>query len=225
MEIKKLDLQDISGSNVGSSAPSVKKNDKDFTYFGNVYDEPLEYTKSHLQEVKKENYQRGLDEGYKKGSEEVMAKSLEIENAAKEVISQISSNLTEAINKLEQDKREFTIAMAKIVKSAVEKAGMKVIDDDRADVILKMLEKAAHEFKEVPKLSIRVNEEIFENINKKVSATFQSSGYKGTVEVQQDNTVEPRACRIEWDRTGINVNAEEKIKEIDSILNEYIKSL
>ncbi len=78
---------------------------------------------------------------------------------------------------------------------------------------------------EVPKVTVRVAENLVDPLAQRLNALARTVGYPGLIETIGDIGVAPGDCRIEWPRGGAVRDSATLWREIDALMEEALGSL
>lgn len=229
MKISKLDLQDLS-KNISSTQISeetaISTQETGFIPFGrNDELENPEYTKSQLEATVNEAYQKGLNEGKQIGIQETNQNVLSVEQSSEQKIQRILTSLTAALNEFEQHKVNLKQDMGKLTHHIIKKILKEKIDENFENMILESFEKILPIISQEPKISIIMETTTMAQTQNKIEKIIASNNFTGEIDFIPNPNLSKEDCRVEWNKNGINFDLNEKIKEIDEIIIEYIKSI
>lgn len=227
MKIFKLNLTNLDEK---SSTDLIVENvgiaEEDFKPFGYKEDEEKpEYTASELKAQIQEAYQKGLTEGKNLGVQETTQAVLSVEQSAEQGVQSILTQLTTALSEIESQKAAFKQDMSKLTHHVIKKILDEKIKEDFDELILKAFEQILPIISKEPKIEIIMETNLLEKVQPKIHKVITDNKFKGEIEFIPDPSCPPETCRVEWSSSGINFDLKEKIKEIDEIINEYIKSI
>jgi flagellar biosynthesis/type III secretory pathway protein FliH len=226
MKIEKLNFSNFAGGKVEASNSNLPPAPKNFSYFGKQNDaEEPEFTKSELSNKSVEAQKKGFEEGFNKGKEEVIQTALAIEQNTKLAVEQIAAQLTKFLAQYDEEKKNFMRNMVKVAMMAIQKISTKVIKENTEEVLLQAFEKASHVFAKQPEIRIKTKKIILEKIQDKVDNILKGQDFKGSVTYVPDESVVDGNCVIEWGTSGVSINSDESMKQIDETLSEYLKSI
>lgn len=228
MKISKLNLTDFSESNVSKQAEPVQDiSDKEFVPFGKEEEEEEqpEYTKTQLDQKVEEAYRKGLEEGKSAGVQETQQTVLTVEQNVEQSVQKVLEALTTALSQFEEEKKSYQNDLGKIAHHTIKKILDKKIEENFEDIIISSFEKMFPAIIKEPNISIKMNPASLEKVKSKMEKIISKNKFKGDIEFVADESLSGDVCQVEWERSGINFDLKEKIKEIDEIINEYIKSM
>lgn len=173
------------------------------------------FTQEQLDAEKQTSFEQGKQEGQRLMAEDQ-------QQYTNTLLSEISQHLTHVIEQsaaewdrqVAQLQQLAQIIMRKIMPSYVEKYGLEEIEA----IIAKILSDVGRE----PRLVFRINENLFDTINDKISAIARQQAYAGKVVVLGDPALGPSDCRIEWADGGIERNVQAIWHAIENVMSRVI---
>ena len=223
MKIEKLDLGKF-GINkaVESALPHAPKN---FSFFGKSEDQQIEFTRAELTAKTNESQKKGFDDGYLKGKDEVMQGALAVEQSTKAAIDGLAANMAKFLASYEEEKKNFMRNMTKVTISAIQKIAHKAIKENAEEVIFQALEKSSAIFTKQPEVVLKAKKDVIEKIRARLDESLKTHDFKGKISYHPDESCADGNCIIEWGESGVNINADEMVKQIEETLSEYLKSI
>ena len=224
MKITKLNLGTF--ANITTPQVDVTPAPKNFKYFAQKpsVEEP-EFTKTDIASKTTEGFNKGLEQGYSKGKEETIQNALLIEQSTKAAVESVVGSLTKFLAQFEEEKKKYMRDMAKVTIIAIQKIAQKTIKENSEEIILQALEKAAPVFTSQPEIIFKAKKIILEKIRDKVDNLLKTNEFKGKITYVGDETVSDGNCVLEWGESGISINSNEALKQIEEIISEYLKSI
>jgi flagellar biosynthesis/type III secretory pathway protein FliH len=196
-----------------------------FTEFGAPVEEPTIYTQSQFDKAKQDIYQQAYKEGFEKASKDAEQTVIKQQENTNMTASQVLNALQSSLSELEEYKRSYRIKMAELLRHSVERFCHAKFDDQVSEIFLKTIESCSLPLDERLSFKVKLNPEIEPDLSPKLKKHFETLGDAIVTEILPDNAVAKTECIIEWGNTGINIDLKEKMKEIDNILAEFIKSI
>lgn len=202
-----------------SDTPTVRKFmfDRSFNAMGNDVDpstgkelaKPI-YTQEQFDESKKTAHNAGYEAGLKATQDDLHANH-------NKIVKQLSKSISELIAYNEDKQKEQKAEMAEIAIAITRKILPDYSAKQGVSEVKEIVERVIGEMSHEPRLVVRVNDSVFDEINKIVTDITQSSSYSSQVVVLADEGVGPTDCRIEWADGGIERNEQNIWSEIDQI--------
>lgn len=230
MEVKKfefLNLDSNSNNSVNNSQNTTTKADgKTFRFFaGSLIEiEEKEFTKKDLDKAQEDAHQAGFNEGFKKAEAEISAKTLQVEQQNTQAISGLSETLSSIETSLSQEKNKFKQDVLNLAKDAFIAVCNNIFDEKAADIFLNAIDEAYPIFERKGKIIIKAQQNIIEKLQPKLEKSISEKENKPEITFEADDA-NINICRLEWGNSGINIDLNEKLKQIENIFNEYLKSL
>jgi len=223
MKIEKLNLGNFAAGRAETALPATPKN---FSYFGKKAEvEEAEFTRTDLDSRLQETSKKAQEEGYTKGKEEVMHTVLAVENTTKAAAETLVASLTKFFTDYEEQKNVFMRSMVSVTIAAIKKISEKTIKENSEDVIYQALEKSAAIIAKQPEVIIKAKKISLEKLQARIETLIAGQDFKGTLSFVADESCIDGNCVIQWGESGININAEEIVKQVEEVLSEYLKSI
>ncbi len=223
MKITKFDLGNFNAAKPSEPLPVAPKN---FSYFGKKEEkEQPEFTKTELDSKLTSEYKKAYEEGYNKGKEEVTQNALLLEQTTKGAVEKITIQIAEFLKSYEEEKKNYQRNMVKVTIAAIKKLTEKALKENSEQVLLEALERSANVFSGQPEIIFRAKKNILDKIKDKVDNILKEHDFKGTITYVPDETIDEGNCLLEWGKSGLSINSNEAMQEIENILSEYIKSI
>lgn len=225
MKIEKFEFQNLSEKQK-AVLPEEKPEGRVFRYLaGNlIEEEEKEFTKTDIQKTTTDNYKKGYDEGFKKASEDVKKQTLDVEQQSAQNIKQIADSLSKINADIENEKVQFKKDFIEFCKQALNKVSENILNEKAAEVFAKSIDEAIPVIPKTRKIFIRAEQQILDKIKQKTEEQFRGQNFSENVIFEVDNK-NPGTCRLEWDNSGINIDFNEKLKQVTEIFNDYMKSI
>jgi len=225
MKISKLNLGKLAAGRP-EAAPQQHPAPKNFKFFAQSANiEEPEFTKADLTSKSREGYSKGVEEGYSKGKDEIMQNVLVVEQNTRAAVDGMVNNLKDFLDRFEEDKKKYMRDMAKVTIIAIQKIANRTIKENSEDIIIQALEKASHVFVAQPEVIFKAKKIVLEKIRDKVDNILKDKEFKGKVIYTADETIADGNCVLEWGESGISINGNEALKQIEEIISEYLKSI
>lgn len=228
MEIKKFEFLNLTDSpaDAAQQSPNGQAEGKTFRFFaGNLVEvEEKEFTKRDIEKNQKDAHQAGYNEGYKKAESEVTAKTLQVEQQNTQAIAGLSETLSSIETNLEQERTQFKQDVLTLARDAFNAVCGSIFDEKAADIFVNAIDEAYPIFERKGKIIIKAQANIIEKLQPKLEQSLAEKENKPEIIFEADEA-NANICRLEWGNSGINIDLNEKLKQIENIFNEYLKSV
>ncbi len=228
MNISPIVLTDFAtGGQVDSSLAANKiPAIKSFNFFGEKpVEEEKEYTKTrHLEEIEKAK-EIAFQEGYLKGKSELDNYISTEDIKIKEQIAIMLAKFSESFGSFKQHTEEFKLEAAQIASYAVKKIFADKVNEKIGEIIVDALSKSLELIKTEPMLKISATKKVLDNTKDSIEAFFKSKNLDIKLSFEEAPTFNDASIAIEWENSGIKIDLNERMQEIDKIFAEFIKSL
>ncbi len=204
-----------------------------FDYDFEVVEKPVEITEETAAEetgpevidpvFKGEYLEISFDAGFDAGKEEgVREASGEIEKQVLETLAKMAENL----NVIFENQKEANAAAARDAVSAALAVSRKVLPDlgerNALGEVQRMVESVLEKVIDEPRLVVRTNEQIHEQLAERIDAMRQSGNFHGDIILQACTELPVGDCRVEWGNGGAERNMESVWREIDEIIERNL---
>ncbi|HCR85622.1 MAG TPA: hypothetical protein DIV86_02985, partial [Alphaproteobacteria bacterium] len=206
--------------------PEAKPEGRIFRYLaGNlIEEEEKEFTRSDISKTTQDNYKKGYDEGYKKASDEVKKQTLDVEAQNSQNIQQIADTLSNINTQIENEKSEFKKQFIEFCKAALQNVSQNIFNEKAAEVFAKAIDEAIPVIPQNRKIFIKAEQRILDKLKLRMEEKFKDKNFVENVIFEVDNK-NLNTCRLEWDNSGINIDLNEKLKQVTEIFDDYLKSI
>lgn len=228
MNISKLNLKDFNtGQMVEATFKPKEQVIKSFSFFGQKeVVEEKEYTKNQFEAEIKKEFQKGYDEGLKISKQEMDSYVSTEDIKIKEQVSSLLSRFSENLNSFATQYENLKLEMAKLAAYATKKICAQKLNENADQIILDAVAKSSEILKKEPSVLIKCNNILMQKIKPVIEDYFSKNlqATKITFEETEDIKSAPQIS-IEWDKSGISINLQERLDAVDEIFNEFIKTL
>ena len=234
MEIKKFEFLKLGADASQNAALAAStalnqvedKESRTFRFFaGSLLEvEDKEFTKTELDKAREQAHQAGLNEGYKKAEAEITEKTLVVEQQNSQAISGVAETLGNIDIKIEEEKRQFKQDIITLARDALNAVCGNVFEEKASEVFASAIDEAYPIYERKGKIVIKASANIIEQLQEKLTKQFAEKELKAEVSFEaEDGNI--NMCRLEWENSGINIDLNEKLKQVENIFDEYLKSL
>lgn len=180
-------------------------------------EEPPEPTFTLLQidEARKQGY----DEGVLAGREEA---SNGIENGIGQTLEHIAQQLPTILQAQSAANEQMTANAAEIAVTVMRKLMPTLLERHGAAEIDALLAGCVSNLIDEPKIRIRVAADHAATVEARLESLVSASGFDGRFLVEQDETMQPTDCCIDWPGGGIEKRSDEIWSQIDSALARFL---
>jgi flagellar assembly protein FliH len=160
----------------------------------------------------------GFNDGHQAGLSESTST---LESAATQAMSDIAlqlASLGPACQTGIDQCRHETIGIAhavtrRMVEISAQETALQVIESVLSDMLARVIDE--------PRVVIRVNNDLLDTLQQRISSVTDKCGFPGSVILLSDPDVQLPDCRIEWADGGAEYSSEAILTEIDATLERY----
>jgi flagellar biosynthesis/type III secretory pathway protein FliH len=164
-----------------------------------------------------QNYQKG----YQKGVDDTRA---EIENTLAAALSRLAAAAEQLITK-EKNRDEVARSIAtKVASHIAQKIAFHRISEEPLQDILSMVEQAYADLASSATLTIKINQEIVDIANEKVSLQLKNRGFEGQFIILEDSQIPIGDGAIEWSDGGMIVSQEDITKKCEEAIELWLSA-
>lgn len=171
-----------------------------------------------LEQVRQQAYDQGLQIGKQEAmdSREQLASETAAQTQQK-ILDEIGMVYTEVgilLQRLEKDASKLAFAFAS-------RFAEKLVAQEPKEEIMALLHQVLAPLRGTPHISIRLNEEIAEEIEQKAQEQMQELGFAGTLKIIADPAIMAGDCEVEWADGGIGRNLRSAIRQAEDLLEQH----
>ncbi|MDF2365920.1 FliH/SctL family protein [Sneathiella sp.] len=179
-------------------------------------EEPI-YTESDVTALKAEAFEQGLREGKSQSHKE-------LETIVAEAMTAISAQLEHFLSSHEAKMTVLKQESAKLALSIASKFAPALIELAPETEVKKLIEDCLVDLHDEPRIVIRANEEVCENISGKIDEITNRSAFQGNLILLPDETRHAGDCRVEWADGGTERRLEDIEARLEEVINRFIRS-
>ena len=150
------------------------------------------------------------DERERLASEETMR----LQQSMLDEIAMIYTEVGTLLQRLEKDASNLAFAFAS-------RFAEKLVAQEPKTEILALLHQILAPLRKTPHISIRLNEEIADEIKEMVDQQMASLGFDGKLTIIPDDTIMAGDCEVEWADGGIGRNLRSAIRQVEQLLDDH----
>jgi len=170
-------------------------------------EESSSLTEISIEEIKKNSYQKGFEEGGQKERKKVV----ETMAILKKIVKDMEVKKEAVLNEMEGKIVQIAIATAKkIIK--------KEINED-PETIVRVTREALKRIKHAQKVTIKVNPQDWTKLKEIQSELLSSSLREGSIHIEKDEAIARGGSLVETDKGIIDARIEQQIDEVDKALS------
>ena len=160
----------------------------------------------------------GLEEGREAAWQEAMV-SLEKQNA--DILSSIDTSLKNIFAGFEKNAQMSIDAAIDFAMAVCKKALPALCETNAILEIRDLLEKNLHFLKDEPKISLRLNPFLADQIKPVLTDLVKKEAYGGKIAVIRDDTLAVGDCRVEWKNGGLEKNVQDVLNHTEELIKLY----
>ncbi|MDX1949293.1 MAG: FliH/SctL family protein [Rickettsiales bacterium] len=228
MNISKLNLVNFSNGQtieVSQSQNAVSTISK-FSFFSlENKSEDKEFTKEQFESEIAKAKQQAFEEGYSKAKQEF---DNYLKNEDIRIKDQVSSMLTrflESLKKFKTEQAEYKLNLAKLSNEFVKKICANKINENSSEIFINAIENISKIIEKEPQILIKANETLIIKLQSSIEEFFVKNLPNTMPKFEISENLNHNEIYIEWEKSGISVNLNERINAIDEIFAEFIKTL
>lgn len=169
---------------------------------------------SEIEQAVAEARAEGFADGRRSGLAEASAA---VDHHVARALEEIANNLAALGTELQQQEEDTTRRSAALAVMICRKFLPSRYRETAADEITALLAALLPRVVGMPKLTVRVAENLAEPLVERLREVARAAGFSGPVETIGDGGVEPGDCRIEWLRGGVVRDAAALWREVDAL--------
>ena len=170
------------------------------------------------EKAREEGRQLGLEEGREAAWQEAMV-SLEKQNA--DILSSIDSSLKNIFAGLEKNAQTSIDTALDFAMAVCKKALPALCETNAILEIRDLLEKNLHFLKDEPKISLRLNPFLADQIKPVLTDLVKKEAYGGKIAVIRDDALAVGDCRVEWKNGGLEKNVQDVLNHTEELIKLY----
>ena len=170
------------------------------------------------EKAREEGRRLGLEEGREAAWQEAMV-SLEKQNA--DILSSIDSSLKNIFAGLEKSAQTSIDAALDFAMAVCKKALPALCETNAVSEIRDLLEKNLHFLKDEPKISLRLNPFLADQIKPVLTDLVKKEAYSGKIAVIRDDALAVGDCRVEWKNGGLEKNVQDVLNHTEELIKLY----
>ena len=177
---------------------------------------------NELEDAKNEAREEGRLNGLTEGRENAWKEAMEsIEKQNSDTLMTISASLKKSMQSLEQSAENAFETAIEIAMAVCKKALPSLCEKNAVDEIRILLEKNLHFLKDEPKISLRLNPTLAEQIKPVLTELVKKEAYAGRIAVIRDETLPVGDCRVEWKNGGLEKNMQDVLNHTEELVRLY----
>lgn len=175
------------------------------------------YTESEVAALKAEAFEQGRQEGQSQSQQG-------LETAAAETMTTISAQLEHLMSSHESKMNVLKQEAASLALTIASKFAPALIERAPEAEVKKLIEDCLVDLQDEPRIVIRANEEVCENISQKIDEITSRSAFQGNLILLPDETRHAGDCRVEWADGGTERRLEDIEARLEKVINRFIRS-
>lgn len=198
------------------SKPVEQNKTEEFETFDVDYEEVKEEKVTYTQEELDSRVKIARDEGYEEGFKASQS-SLEVNRI--ELLANVDANLLNIFEKIDAKVFEMEKDCAELLKAVLRKIVPGVLEEKAKEIVESFIKDNFVNIKKEAKLSFYANPEVIPYVQEVVAGLARASDFEGKISMHKDAGLGISDCRIEWEKGGVERNAEEILNKVDDVLN------
>ena len=181
-----------------------------------VYSE--EQLKAAEEKAREEGRLSGLEEGRESAWQEAMV-SLQKQNS--DTLLSIDASLKNIFSSLEQSGQDACSAAVDFALAVCKKAVPALCATNAIGEIRALLKNNLHFLKDEPKISLRLNPFLADQIKPVLTDLVKKEAYSGKIAVIRDDALAVGDCRVEWKNGGMEKNVQDVLNHTEELIKLY----
>ena len=140
--------------------------------------------------------------------------SLSLQETMFDEISMIYTEVGTLLQRLEKDASNLAFAFAS-------RFAERLVAQEPKTEILALLHQILAPLRKAPHISIRLNEDVADDIKQMADHKMQELGFTGKLTIIADPTIMAGDCEVEWADGGIGRNLRSAIRQVDQLLEDH----
>ncbi len=178
---------------------------------------PALYTEEDRERFIAEATQQGYQDGQQAALSSIEASSSELLNAIAGQLNGMSQTHIDGVGNIRKEAASLAFAIAKKLAPSL------MARQPEAEV-LQMIEECLSDLHDEPRIVIRANAQVSEILQEKVDQLQAISGFQGKIILVPDEVLLGGDCRIEWADGGVERNMDETLKQMENIVDRFIRT-
>ena len=139
---------------------------------------------------------------------------LKVEKAILDEVGMIYTEVGTLLQRLERDASKLAFTFAS-------RFAERLVAQEPKVEIMALLNQILAPLRETPHISIRVSEDIVDEINEAVEAQMNELGFKGSLKIIPDPLIMAGDCEVEWTDGGIGRNLRAAVRQVEQLLEDH----
>ncbi|ARN85265.1 FliH/SctL family protein [Candidatus Nucleicultrix amoebiphila] len=200
--------------NSSVNIPQKEANNPQKFIFGSEFHNDAVQRQRHLKEIEAE-YQKGFDKGRE-------AAKAAIENLTAKYIKQLNLTLDGLYAEKESLENIYAGQLAMIVKLTLQKICPPIEKAFGQEIIESFIKEALSGNHFSSKILLKTPTNLCENLKKILLSNPLLEKHHDSIVIEEDSTLGPADCTLEWANVGLKRQSEEIMKKIDIALNRLL---
>lgn len=167
-----------------------------------------------LAKAEKKAFEKGKKEAMDNREQLAIEKSTALQGQLIEEISMIYTEVGHLMKRIERDASKLSLAFASQFAS-------RLVAREPEVEVMGLLNQLLAPLRQIPHITIRLNEEIADKVRAIVDQQMQELGFEGTLNILPDPAIMPGDCEVEWADGGISRNLKAAIHQAEELLDEH----
>ncbi len=228
MNIKTLNLTNFASGEVLEISKQQEKaiTISQFKFFSTkTEEEEKEYTKSFFENEIAKAKKQAFEEGYSKAKAEFDNYLKNDDIKLKEQVSSMLARFLDNLNKFKQEQKDYKINITNLAHQFTKKVCASKIAENSEQIFINALEKISGIIEKEPSIIIKASEDLILKLQSSIEDFFSKNLPNIIPKFEKIQNANASEICIEWEKSGITINLNERLNAIDEIFAEYIKTL